>query len=85
VDVFADTRYLSMSSPAPIPICLGLQKAFLEPVALEELDDDQDGEEESNKVESWAIQDALASESPNSVLEAASKGVSDNTYKAYIR
>ncbi len=79
-----------MSSSAPLPICLGLQKAFLEPVALEELNDDQDGEEESNMVESWAIRDALASEAeasngPNSVLEGASKGVSENTYKAYIR
>jgi len=79
-----------MSSSAPLPVCLGLQKAFLEPVALEELNDDQDGEEESNMVESWAMQDALASEAetsdgPNSVLEGASKGVSENTYKAYIR
>ena len=78
-----------MSLSAPLPICLGLQKVFLEPVALEELNDDQDGEEESNMVESWAIRDALVSEGetpgPNSVLEAASKGVSENTYKAYIR
>jgi hypothetical protein len=81
---------VSTSSSAPLPICPGLRKAFLEPVALEELNDDQDGEEESNMVGSWAIRDALASDAgvsdgPNLVLEGASKGVSENTYKAYIR
>jgi hypothetical protein len=60
--------------------CVGLLAALREPVNAEELSDDVDGEVESNTVEAWAISEACTR-----VLQDASKGVTDNTYREYRR
>ena len=61
--------------------CVGLLQAYWEPVSPEECTDDQDGEIESNTTDSWKN---LAKATGN-VLDDASRGVSDNTYRAYLR
>jgi len=61
-------------------LCISLEQAYLEPVHPEEWADDQDGEIESNTAQSWKN---LAKATGN-VLDDASRGVSDNTYRAYI-
>lgn len=64
-------------------LCVGLQQAYREPVSPGEWSDDQDGEAESNTIESWNGIVNIATNT--SVLDAASKGVSDNTFTAYTR
>jgi hypothetical protein len=63
---------------------LGLNQAYQEPITPEELSDDLDSEIESNTTASWNLTDAAAHPT-NSVLDNASKGVSDNTYDSYVR
>jgi hypothetical protein len=60
--------------------CRGLQEAWREPVSTEETSDDADSEIEANSPESWSLM-----QRNNSVLEDASKGVTDTTDKSYKR
>jgi hypothetical protein len=61
--------------------CVGLQEALMEQVSAEEMVDDADGEIEANSPESWK----LIQDKASSVLEEASKGVTEGTGKAYKR
>jgi len=62
-------------------LCTGLQQAYDEPVSSEEMSDDQDGKVKFNIAESW---NNLTKATSKSVLDAVSKGVSNNMYMAYI-
>lgn len=60
--------------------CTGLQEALKEPVSADELDEDVNSEVKANTPESWKL-----IQSANTVLEEASKEVTDGTDRDYRR